>query len=109
MSNVTAKQILEAALELIRPQGAWSRDQPRVLVDGLIVQRDLYTAIYDAAGQFGYLHGTDEYEHAIALAYGETGGKGLTVYNRLPDVTHAHIFALLERAIVVAAKDPVAS
>lgn len=102
MSNVTAKQILQAALEILRPQGAWSKDKPRVIVDGAIVQRDLYTAIYDAAGQFGYLHGTDEYEHAIALAYAETGGKGITVYNRLPDVTHAHVFALLERAIAKA-------
>lgn len=94
MSDALA--LLREAKALIASPKTWCQGHSCGLSpDGTTLQRDLLNAILDAGSRAKDVNATMQVLDAV---YEETGRFGITAYNDSPHTTHAHIYALIERA-----------
>ena len=97
---MTAAAILARTKALIASPTKWCQGHSYIRSqDGTILRRDLMAALLDASRENGkFLIGTPEYMKAQRALFEETGNMGLTVFNDSLHTTHAHVYALIERA-----------
>lgn len=92
-----ALTLLRDAKALIASPKSWCQGHAKqTTMPGMLIKRDLLTAILDA-GTIGK-YSSDAITEVLNAVYEETGRFGITVYNDSPHTTHAHIYALVERA-----------
>jgi hypothetical protein len=96
---MNAKQLLEKTLDLIRSRETWCQNAPRIWQGEVKTKRDLMEALTDAARSDGYWIGSEAWDLARDALFAETAGMGITRFNDAAATTHAHVFALVERAI----------
>lgn len=98
-TTVTATMILTHALTLLKNENAWCQGRSRVVEEGEIVKRDLMEALFAGGIANGYAIGSPAWEEAMKLAFEETAGEGITLFNDNNSHTHRDVVALLERAL----------
>lgn len=92
---MSALELVKDAKKLIASPKSWCQGHAKITSqDGTVLRRDLLTALLDA----GKNYGANDNTLALDTVYEETGRFGITAYNDSPHTTHAHIYALLERA-----------
>ena len=96
---MTERLILEKTRTLIDREEKWCQNKPRSVENGEVTQRDLFTAMCDAARMYDYHLGSQDWERARDFVFAETRGHGITRFNDAKDTTYAHVIALLERAM----------
>lgn len=99
--QMTPLEIISGAKEFLRRPAMWCKGSCYKLdpETHLPIARDLMTALMDAARMpDAYALGSDAWDVALKAVWNETAGMGISRYNDSSETTHAHVFALLERA-----------
>lgn len=94
----SAYALLRDAKKMIASPKAWCQGNARMHDPdtGAVLRRDLLTALQDAQVAGNYSAST--LTEVLDAVYEETGRFGITSYNDGLHTTHAHIYALVERA-----------